>query len=348
MNIQHVRQKVAERFSKTLGSDDLGKKLEIVLWNDTLRGCQRDHIELEWNSSLAKSFRERYTLRAINLDVYNLKTNEKLRDALTTGDLGLKKFIGMKPWEMNPDLWTPIFERVAFKALRRQTTPDAENAPDGAFTCGKCKSKKTTYYQLQTRSADVKFTRPYKVFTFRTPHFPNPTVSHHIFCRAHDDLYPVSELRQTMEAMKKLLTLRYMQYTLIALAIAVVVVIVVLATKPKGKKLTVISDGSRRIVIENGAARLSSGSGGLVTTSIAVKDTKDGIYSVGGKSGYLSRSGDKVVVSTDIKKSVWVFAFLPQGTAIGALNSNGDEVFLAPFKDSLIMSPTAYYWSVNM
>jgi len=30
-----------------------------------------------------------------------------------------------------------------------------EEIPDGLFTCGKCKSKKTTYYQLQTRSAKI-------------------------------------------------------------------------------------------------------------------------------------------------------------------------------------------------
>ena len=157
MNVQAVRDKVARRFSKALGDEDLGKKLEIVLWNDTLRGCQRDDIELEWNASLAKSFRERYTTRANNLDIYNLKTNGTLRASLVDGTLGLKKFVGMKPWEMDPDTWTPIFERVAFKALRKQLTVDVENAPDGAFTCGKCKSMKTTYYQLQTRSADGEF-----------------------------------------------------------------------------------------------------------------------------------------------------------------------------------------------
>jgi DNA-directed RNA polymerase subunit M/transcription elongation factor TFIIS len=29
---------------------------------------------------------------------------------------------------------------------------------EGMFKCGKCKSKKTTYYQMQTRSADEPMT----------------------------------------------------------------------------------------------------------------------------------------------------------------------------------------------
>ena len=59
---------------------------------------------------------------------------------------------------MDPDRWSDVFERVAYKALRKQLTVDAESAPDGAFTCSKCRSKKTTFYEMQTRSADEPMT----------------------------------------------------------------------------------------------------------------------------------------------------------------------------------------------
>jgi DNA-directed RNA polymerase subunit M/transcription elongation factor TFIIS len=197
MNVDGVRQKVAARFAETLGDEHLGKKLEIVLWNHTLRQCQAKQYPLEWSSALGTdSLRELYTQRAISLDVYNLKTNEPLRNKLQSGELGLKKFVDMKPWEMNPEMWTPIFERVAFKALRKQLSVDVANAPDGAFTCGNCKSLKTTYYQLQTRSADgtcisavlcPKFTPSLRVFFFYV-------------CRTHDLFYPVPFVWKTVEA----------------------------------------------------------------------------------------------------------------------------------------------------
>ena len=156
--VELVREKVSQRFSKTLESDELGKKLEVVLWNHTLRTCQRDKIPMEWTAELnLDTFRERYTQKALALDLHNLRKNELLRTNLQNGSLGLKKFVAMTPWEMNPEFWAPIFERVAFKALRKQTTHDVENAPDGAFTC-RCGSKKTTYYQLQTRASDEPMT----------------------------------------------------------------------------------------------------------------------------------------------------------------------------------------------
>lgn len=157
-NVQTVRTKVAARFASTLGDHELGKKLEIVLWNDTLRRCQDERIPLEWSSSFSRSFRERYTARAISLDVFNLQKNEALCSNIRSQTLGLKNFMRMTPWEMNPELWTPIFERVAYKALRKQLTIDIDKIPEGAFTCSKCKSKKTTFYEMQTRSADEPMT----------------------------------------------------------------------------------------------------------------------------------------------------------------------------------------------
>ena len=157
-NVQAVRNKVAARFASTLEDRELGKKLEIVLWNDTLRRCQEDRIPLEWSPSFSKSFRERYTTRAISLDVYNLKKNQTLNANIRSQTVGLKTFVRMMPWEMNPEFWTPVFERVAYKALRKQLTVDLATVPEGAFTCSKCKSKKTTFYEMQTRSADEPMT----------------------------------------------------------------------------------------------------------------------------------------------------------------------------------------------
>ena len=153
-----VRAKVAARFAETFNDASLAKKLEIVLWNHTLKKCQADHVPLEWTSTFARSFRERYTSRALGLDLYNLKINESLRSQLQSGELPLKKFVAMTPYEMKPALWEPIFEKIAAKNLRNQSRVDPDTMPDGLLECRKCKSKKTTYFQMQTRSADEPMT----------------------------------------------------------------------------------------------------------------------------------------------------------------------------------------------
>jgi len=55
--------------------------------------------------------------------------------------------------ELYPELWDEI------RAGILSTIPDTEKEiPDGMFKCGKCKTMKTAYTQVQTRSADEPMT----------------------------------------------------------------------------------------------------------------------------------------------------------------------------------------------
>ena len=158
MRIDAVRAKVATRFAETLGSE-LGKKLEIVLWNHVLRVCEAKGHPLEWNAALGTdSFRELYTQKALHIDLWNLRRNDALRRRLVDGELPLKRFVKMKPWEIRPEFWEPLFEKAALRAMRKQLTVDVDAAPSGAFVCSRCKSDKTVYYQMQTRAADEPMT----------------------------------------------------------------------------------------------------------------------------------------------------------------------------------------------
>jgi transcription elongation factor S-II len=54
--------------------------------------------------------------------------------------------------ELNPEHWKEYIERKIKRDSSKYTT-NIEASTD-MFTCKKCKSKKCTYYELQTRSAD--------------------------------------------------------------------------------------------------------------------------------------------------------------------------------------------------
>ena len=59
-----------------------------------------------------------------------------------------------------PVLLTSAYAEFALakKDLERETARKNEEGYEGLFKCGKCKSTKTTYYQMQTRSADEPMT----------------------------------------------------------------------------------------------------------------------------------------------------------------------------------------------
>jgi DNA-directed RNA polymerase subunit M/transcription elongation factor TFIIS len=75
-------------------------------------------------------------------------------DPFILGELSPKMLF---PEKWQEYLWTHGEELLLEKQRQLIAQPDTSKT-EGMFTCGRCKSKKTTYYQLQTRSADESLT----------------------------------------------------------------------------------------------------------------------------------------------------------------------------------------------
>lgn len=161
-----TRHKVTERFGRTFrwicerrpfpDPAAAAERLEKHVWNWMIQTCERDGIRgelLKWSNPRV---RYRYTTRALALE-FNLKNvdhNPGLIERLASRQLSLKAFAAMTPYQMWPEHWEPVYQRVAMRQMRREATVDPASVPDGAYTCSKCKSKKTVFTSMQIRSAD--------------------------------------------------------------------------------------------------------------------------------------------------------------------------------------------------
>lgn len=135
-------------------ADDLAGRVEKAVWNWTLRGFPpRDRY---WDNT---RLRFRYTTKILSVS-FNLQHpgNPQLRAKVLSGEISPARLVRMSPYELFPEHWAEAFDRVAHKQLRKQITIDAASAPDGLLQCRKCRSRKTTFTQLQTRSADEPLT----------------------------------------------------------------------------------------------------------------------------------------------------------------------------------------------
>lgn len=148
------RAKVAGKLAPLLG-DAAARQLEVHVFNYTVRSLRDQKVPCVWDNP---KFRYRYTTKAWSM-IFNLSNpkNPGLLARVRAGSC-LKKLVHSSPAEMFPELWEPIYDEVARKQLRKQLTQDIDSVPDGAEACGKCKSRKTVYYQMQTRSADEPMT----------------------------------------------------------------------------------------------------------------------------------------------------------------------------------------------
>jgi transcription elongation factor S-II len=129
----------------------MAKNLEKGVYNYTIEESNKKKIIKKWEN---QHFIQLYTdkLRSIfaNLDstyIINLINSKKIK---------IHTIAFMTHQELRPDKWEKL---LSDKKIRDENkySPTIEASTDN-FTCWKCKSKKCTYYQLQTRSADEPMT----------------------------------------------------------------------------------------------------------------------------------------------------------------------------------------------
>jgi len=159
-DLEPVRQKVRERLERIFRRFDaphLAEHIEVCIFNHTIRKCRKNNVPRYWKDA---RFRYAYSTKAQSM-LFNLQhpKNPGCLSRVLDGSMGAKKLTHGHPAELFPELWDEVFERVANKQLRKQLTVDINSVPDsGEHKCGKCKSRKTTYTQLQTRSSDEPMT----------------------------------------------------------------------------------------------------------------------------------------------------------------------------------------------
>jgi len=145
------RGNVVKKLNDILNNDKHSMNLEKGIYNYSLKEATRRKVIKKWDNPY---FVQIYVdhLRSIFL---NLK-NDDILSQVQDGSIKSHTVAFMTHQEMNPERWVAMIEQKS-KRDKSKFEINMEAATD-LFTCKKCKSKKCTYYQLQTRSADEPMT----------------------------------------------------------------------------------------------------------------------------------------------------------------------------------------------
>ena len=145
------RENVVTKLNSIVNNKSICENLEKGIYNYTLKVCEEKNLLKKWsNESFVLLYIEK--LRTL---IINLKDNDLLAK-LVSKAVKAHEFVYMSHQELRPKLWETLIEEKKIKDENKYT-PKIEASTDN-FICGKCKSKKCTYYQLQTRSADEPMT----------------------------------------------------------------------------------------------------------------------------------------------------------------------------------------------
>lgn len=102
-----------------------------------------------------KAYKDKY--RVIYSNIIS-KNNPDLKHKINNGDISTEYLVSCDPKKLAPEHLKKKLEEIAKQNLFNAQGAKLERSVTDRFQCGKCKEKKVSYYQLQTRSADEPLT----------------------------------------------------------------------------------------------------------------------------------------------------------------------------------------------
>jgi DNA-directed RNA polymerase subunit M/transcription elongation factor TFIIS len=171
-----AREFTRQAFANVLGPGPMSRNAEISVLNWAVKATRRIGQEASWENRVFKNFyktkvqwltaemkrcpKVHVTLNVVGNGVQtSLVVGPQLVHRLLRKELDTKNLANYSAevlWPGGP--WDQALQRARQKDLAAWAAKSQEKVADGLFKCGRCKSQKTTYYQLQTRSADEPMT----------------------------------------------------------------------------------------------------------------------------------------------------------------------------------------------
>ena len=147
VNPQEFRTNISTKLQYIIGDKTMSINLEKGIFNYAIKEGATKKIIKKWdNQSFVQLYLDRLRSIYINLQ------NEELLEQLKNGEITPQVLAYMTHQEMNKGQWKELIEQKTKRDANKYTTQI--QASTDMFTCRKCKSKRCTYYELQTRSAD--------------------------------------------------------------------------------------------------------------------------------------------------------------------------------------------------
>lgn len=149
-NDETFRKNIRDMLNKVVKDSVISVNLEIGIFNYALKESVNRKIIKKWsNPQFVQLYIDR--VRSIYLNL-----NDDILTQLHNKTLKSSNVAFMTHIELKPKKWEKLIEEKIQRDKHKYEFK-MEAATD-TFTCRKCKSKKCTYYQMQTRSADEPMT----------------------------------------------------------------------------------------------------------------------------------------------------------------------------------------------
>lgn len=156
-NATTFRTNIRKKLHKLIKKKKMSTNLEKGIFNYAIQTASLRNIVRKWdNDAFVMIYVDKFKSILINLNVKSTIDNKELLKRLKGGDFKAHELAFMTHQELYPEKWKSLIEQK-IKRDKSEGVVDLSAATD-EFYCFKCKKRKCSYYQMQTRSADEPMT----------------------------------------------------------------------------------------------------------------------------------------------------------------------------------------------
>lgn len=130
--------------------------LERFIYNHTIKICTDKNVVPSWNHIFTSMYINKARSIYSNLNPNSYIKNTRLLLRLKKKEFTPEQLVNMNYQDLFPENWKELIdEKYKRDKILYETKKEAMT---DQFLCGKCKSRETSYYEVQTRSADESMT----------------------------------------------------------------------------------------------------------------------------------------------------------------------------------------------
>jgi len=156
-DINEIRKKTIDILNNIIENTSRTKLIEESIFRFACSKSELRKVIKKWENPI---FRKIYVNKArslyMNLDNKSYINNNTLIKKIHSNKFDIKNIAFMTYQELFPEHWKQLLDEKYKREMA--IYEDKPEAMTDMFKCGRCKQKKCTYYELQTRSADEAMT----------------------------------------------------------------------------------------------------------------------------------------------------------------------------------------------
>lgn len=152
------RDMMVKYLNKAIDNIKVSRKVEKGIYNYVIKVSKQKNIRRSWENTIFTNLYKSKILSVYsNLDMNSYIQNNQLLKNIKDGSIEPEKVGSLSVYDIFPDNWKELLNIKSKRdKIKYELKPEAMT---NLFKCRKCGSRETSYYEVQTRSADEPMTQ---------------------------------------------------------------------------------------------------------------------------------------------------------------------------------------------